>query len=216
LIVAGDVAHADVRGYTLKEQFFREASKKYKYVLFTYGNHDFYGSSLPITRDDHMNLIKPFNNVMILDNTYTTINGRRFGGSTLWYEPKGDEFEEIYHRWPDYNRISDGSDYKQWLTKENEEQNKFLNQLTDNDVLISHMMPTRYSVHADFKFSDTNHFFICEQTPLLMLKSVTAIHGHTHYPFDYTLGKSRIYCNPRAYPYEGSNENFKKLINLEL
>jgi hypothetical protein len=35
-------------------------------------------------------------------------------------------------------------------------------------------------------------------------------HGHTHEPFDYMIGDTRIVCNPRGYiNYEGCADNFK-------
>ena len=31
-------------------------------------------------------------------------------------------------------------------------------------------------------------------------------HGHTHFPFDYMIGETRVLCNPRGYlPYEADN-----------
>ena len=35
-------------------------------------------------------------------------------------------------------------------------------------------------------------------------------HGHTHEPFDYMIGETRIFCNPRGYiGYEKSASDFK-------
>lgn len=41
-------------------------------------------------------------------------------------------------------------------------------------------------------------------------------HGHTHEPFDYMIGETRVVCNPRGYiNYEAIADNFKlKVINL--
>jgi hypothetical protein len=33
------------------------------------------------------------------------------------------------------------------------------------------------------------------------------IHGHTHDSFDYTVGGTRVLCNPRGYAKNGVNEN---------
>ena len=32
-------------------------------------------------------------------------------------------------------------------------------------------------------------------------------HGHTHHPFDYVIGETRIVCNPRGYESDGYCEN---------
>jgi hypothetical protein len=32
-------------------------------------------------------------------------------------------------------------------------------------------------------------------------------HGHTHHPFDYMIGETRIVCNPRGYENDGYSED---------
>jgi hypothetical protein len=32
-------------------------------------------------------------------------------------------------------------------------------------------------------------------------------HGHTHHPFDYVIGSTRVVCNPRGYENDGYNED---------
>jgi hypothetical protein len=41
-------------------------------------------------------------------------------------------------------------------------------------------------------------------------------HGHTHHPFDYIVGETRVICNPRGYiNYEPEASNFK-LLTVEV
>ena len=41
-------------------------------------------------------------------------------------------------------------------------------------------------------------------------------HGHTHDPFDYMIGTTRIVCNPRGYDgYEGRADQFE-LVTVEI
>jgi hypothetical protein len=41
-------------------------------------------------------------------------------------------------------------------------------------------------------------------------------HGHTHHPFDYVIGETRIVCNPRGYiNHEPAASNFK-LLTVEI
>jgi hypothetical protein len=32
-------------------------------------------------------------------------------------------------------------------------------------------------------------------------------HGHTHHPFDYVIGETRVVCNPRGYENDGYSED---------
>jgi hypothetical protein len=32
-------------------------------------------------------------------------------------------------------------------------------------------------------------------------------HGHTHVPFDYMIGETRVVCNPRGYENDGYSED---------
>jgi hypothetical protein len=41
-------------------------------------------------------------------------------------------------------------------------------------------------------------------------------HGHTHYPFDYRIGSTRVVCNPRGYiNYEESADRWQ-LITVDI
>jgi hypothetical protein len=33
------------------------------------------------------------------------------------------------------------------------------------------------------------------------------VHGHTHYPVDYAIGRTRVFSNPRGYARNGQPEN---------
>ena len=80
-------------------------------------------------------------------------------------------------------------------------------------VVVGHHSPSHQSIHIDYArdtlmnggyHSDLDEFILDHPQVSLW------IHGHTHYPFDYTIGGTRIFCNPRGYlghdPYA---ENFK-------
>jgi hypothetical protein len=38
------------------------------------------------------------------------------------------------------------------------------------------------------------------------------VHGHTHSPFDYQVGATRIVCNPKG--YSGENPNFDPALTI--
>jgi hypothetical protein len=42
-------------------------------------------------------------------------------------------------------------------------------------------------------------------------------HGHTHEPFDYMIGSTRIVCNPRGYSgYEARADEFDATVGFEI
>lgn len=82
-------------------------------------------------------------------------------------------------------------------------------------VIISHMAPSRQSIHPKYKHdyhingaysSDLSQ--LIEQTPEIVLWC----HGHTHDSFDYPVGSTRVLANPRGYPmnYQAPQHNQKK------
>lgn len=69
-------------------------------------------------------------------------------------------------------------------------------------VVVGHHAPSRRSTHARYAHdtimnggysSDLDEFI--EERPEIQLWT----HGHTHHPFDYMIGKTRVVCNPRGY-----------------
>jgi Icc-related predicted phosphoesterase len=69
-------------------------------------------------------------------------------------------------------------------------------------VVVGHHAPSRQSTHPRYKddyllngaYSSSLDLFI-EDHPEIVLWT----HGHTHEPFDYVIGETRIVCNPRGY-----------------
>jgi hypothetical protein len=76
-------------------------------------------------------------------------------------------------------------------------------------VVVGHHSPSFQSVHEEYKtqylmngayHSDLSEFII--DHPQVKLWT----HGHTHHPFDYVIGETRIVCNPRGYVNDGYSE----------
>lgn len=86
-------------------------------------------------------------------------------------------------------------------------------------VVVGHHSPSKLSTHPRYAddtvmnggySSDMNEFI--EERPQIKLWT----HGHTHHPFDYVVGETRIVCNPRGYiNYEPEASNFK-LMTVEV
>jgi hypothetical protein len=80
-------------------------------------------------------------------------------------------------------------------------------------VVVGHHAPSRMSTHPNYQndtimngaySSDLSEFIL--DHPQIKLWT----HGHTHHPFDYAIGETRIVCNPRGYiGYEMEADDFK-------
>jgi hypothetical protein len=75
-------------------------------------------------------------------------------------------------------------------------------------VVVTHHAPSRQSIHPRFAGSPLNACFVSDAERLMGVERVVLwIHGHTHDSFDYTVGGTRVLCNPRGYAKNGVNEN---------
>jgi predicted phosphodiesterase len=87
---------------------------------------------------------------------------------------------------------------------------------TNKYVVVGHHAPSRLSTHEMYKHdtimnggysSDLEEFI--KERPQIRLWT----HGHTHHPFDYMVGETRVVCNPRGYTgYEARAEEWELLI----
>ena len=80
-------------------------------------------------------------------------------------------------------------------------------------VVVSHHCPSHQSVHEQYQ-GDTvmNGGFTsdCDEFIHYRPQIKLWVHGHTHHPFDYVIGTTRVVCNPRGYiNYEHFAADFK-------
>jgi hypothetical protein len=77
-------------------------------------------------------------------------------------------------------------------------------------VVVGHHSPSYQSVHESYRnehlmngayHSDLSEFIL--DHPQIKLWT----HGHTHHPFDYMIGETRVVCNPRGYESDGYSED---------
>jgi hypothetical protein len=77
-------------------------------------------------------------------------------------------------------------------------------------VVVGHHSPSFQSAHEMYRqdtlmngayHSDLSEFIL--DRPQIKLW----VHGHTHHPFDYMIGETRVVCNPRGYESDGYSED---------
>ncbi len=214
-VIAGDLAEINqTRGFNNSVTFLKELKKIYKHILCIPGNHDaWYGDFAKL--ESAMDALAKETEISVLKTgAVQIINGQRFMGDTLWYEEHPDM--KNYGNYIDFRRINVGSN-EEIFAKGRKFKEFIKANATSEDVIISHILPTFKAVEARFKNAPTNMFFVndCEDL-IASIKPKLWIFGHTHFPFDFKLGDTRMYCNPLAYPNEGSNPDFAKKVLVKI
>ena len=186
VIIAGDL-HPDA---TLRQEFLGMIEEQCP-VAFIEGNHDFYYGN------------------MEYKSKSIVLNGIRIFLTTLW-TPIENSIDEFYFD----NYISDARvirNYSPYLmTEYNKRSIKEIEQ-SNADIVVTQHAPSYKSVHEKYRHSYLNFAFANNLDGLIEKKKNIKlwVHGHTHDPFDYTIGETRIVCNPLGYPNESNIQGFK-------
>lgn len=208
-------------------EFFKNCCKEFKHVLYVMGNHEYYHGDYAHTIPYLKEHLK-YDNLHILDNEVIKIDDLTFIGGSLWTDMNKEDPITIN------TALSYMNDYRQIRNSKHNENGRFLPQDTveehkamlklikdtlaesnpkDRFVVVGHHAPSKLSTHPRYKddhyvngcySSDLSEFILDNR----QIKLWT--HGHTHYKFDYMIGTTRVFCNPRGYDgYEDAADNFK-------
>lgn len=213
LVLAGDIHNFGHSYWPI--EIFKILTVKYPNIVFVTGNHEFYGTSPAKVAETVALIEKTFPTVHYLKyGEPVVINGQRFVGDTLWF--RNDPLNQLYE-----NLLSDFRQIKSfnpWVYDTCEKAIKgFIANLQEGDVLITHHLPTSLSIHPKYKGEQSNRFFLCDISELILeRKPALALHGHTHERVNGLLGETRVLANPMGYKSEFTNIDFWDQLNIEL
>ena len=220
LVLAGDI---DIKG---RVDWINTIASKFNHVIYVLGNHEFYNGTMDsIYRKTRENLA---DNVHLLENESITIKALSdsstmyddvtFHGATLWSDfLNGDpiSYLQCAQAMTDYRIIRAGNgEYKftpQIAHSLHNTSKVFLQEnVKEGDVVVTHMAPSFLSVHEKYKHDMyINGAYASDLSELILnTKPKLWFHGHMHDSFDYTIGDTRILCNPRGYVGEELNSEF--------
>jgi predicted phosphodiesterase len=222
VVLAGDI-HQGVQAIEWGRQAFPAHP-----IVQVAGNHEFYGGVqqevLAGMREAAARL-----GVHLLENDCAVIGGVQFAGCTGWtdyalYERPGRpramgadaamaagrrriiDYDLV--RWADADAADGVRDFRptdsvalhrgsrQWLGAQLAEP------FDGRRVVVTHHLPSWFSVSPEFAAADTNPGFASDMDDLFDGVDLW-IHGHTHSSHDYYAGGTRVVCNPRGYPWRG-------------
>jgi len=197
-------------------------------IIYINGNHEYYREAWP--------KLIAFNkaqctgtNVLFLENDDFTIGDTRFLGCTLWTD------FNLYGNVP-FAELMAGqymNDFR--LIRKSPEYSKFrpadalrihresifwlkncLKEPAAKTVVVTHHAPSPKSIPDELNNSPLNPGYASNLEDLILQYQPDLwIHGHLHTPANYSIGKTRIICNPRGYPNQYNN-GFNPALVVEL
>lgn len=218
LILAGDICMAKYIDLDDPANFFKTVSKDFKDVIYVLGNHEHYRSLFNDTVNDCKQLLSSYPNIHVLNNESIIIDNVKFIGTTLWTDMnKGDPMTlyNIRHMMSDYQVIKYRDEQGNYYALRPEVTysehriavDYIANTLAEDPdiptVVVSHHAPSLQSIHPKYG-NDVimNGGYASELSNMFTDNLKLWVHGHTHTPFDYTIGETRVICNPHGYPNE--------------
>ena len=207
--------------------FLKRVSFQFPHVVYVAGNHEFYHfrwfETIDVLRDE----CAQFPNVYFLEQDCKKINDVTFIGGTLWTDMNNNDpltMHAIRDMMNDFRIIrNDKAGFTALRPADTVVRHKNMlkyiqtvieGKFDEKFVVCGHHAPSKLSTHEQYKdetlmngaySSDLSEFIL--DHPQIKLWT----HGHTHHPFDYTIGETRIVCNPRGYegyePESGWNPN---------
>jgi DNA repair exonuclease SbcCD nuclease subunit len=191
-------------------------------VIYIAGNHEFYNGKFYAGIDYLREECAKYPNVYFLENDTKVIDDVTFVGATLWTDMnKGDPLtmHAIEGMMNDFRIIRNDKrsfapmSARDVVGRHARTLQYFRSVLAEQHdrkfVVVGHHSPSFQSVHEMYQaqtlmnggyHSDLSEFIM--DHPQIKLWT----HGHTHFPFDYKIGETRVVCNPRGYENDGYSE----------
>lgn len=212
--------------------FLKRVSFQFPHVVYVAGNHEFYHGKWKASLQDLRNTCAQFSNVYFLEQDIKEIGDFTFVGATLWTDcNKGDPLtlHALSGMMNDYRTIRNDehgfTKLRPAHTMHRHQQTlgyfkKVLDDRKDKKiVVVGHHSPSHKSIHPNYAndmvmnggyHSELSEFIL--DHPQVVLWT----HGHTHVPFDYHIGTTRIVCNPRGYAGWDENADRFKLAYIDV
>jgi len=212
-------------------KFFKECCERFPYVVYVLGNHEHYSYDVQETLA-YLKQELDYDNLHILENETVDILDYTFIGATTWTNMNDEDSLTLYHTTSmmnDFQSIKNSArTLNEWgkparLTPEDtvefhKKSMDYINHVVDNGpdkkyIVVAHHCPSFKSVHPKYAHDKImNGAFASDLDDFIAYRPQIKLwtHGHTHEPFDYEIGITRIVCNPRGYVgHEYRAESFK-------
>jgi len=214
IILAGDILN--LRDKEHVKTTFERFGEMYGTVVYTPGNHEYYGTTPAKGQAVLRSLRKTGIWVLDEDARAVTIGHQRFVGGTGWFPCTTFSVHPAnQQRLGDYIHIRDIAAFP---FEQNERLRAYLlDNLRSDDVLILHHLAHNNSIAPSYKNDAFNAFFLTGFDSIVEdVSPKLIVHGHTHTKMVWSAGGTTCVTNPLGYPGEESQERFDQNQNIEL
>lgn len=222
VILAGDI-HTQNRLHLLLDQI-----PPYIQVFFVAGNHEYYRQTFEEVNEYLEGLEQKYNFIFLNNKMAKIGNIPIFGGTMFtdflldgetarWFAEHDAQqciadFACIQRKGDKENRDWRIADHKAEFEKFRKELTVFITMTEGSPkrMVVTHFIPHPKSVHPRFARSNLNPYFTADMEKYLGWDGWW-LHGHGHDTFEYKLGDTQVYANPRGYATEnqgGFRDNF--------
>jgi len=203
--------------------FFKRCSFQFPHVIYIMGNHEFYNGKFYAGINYMREECAKYPNVYMLEQDMKIIDDVVFVGGTLWTNMNRRDpltMHAIEGMMNDFRIIrNDARNYAAMSALDvairHDKTLAYIEHIVHEHrnkkcVVVGHHSPSFQSVHPTYAHenlmnggyhSDLSEFIL--DHPQIKLWT----HGHTHHPFDYMIGETRIVYNPRGYENDGYSED---------
>ena len=202
--------------------FFKRCSFQFPHVIYIMGNHEFYNGKFFAGIDYMREELAKYPNIYMLEQDTKIIDDVTFVGATLWTDMnRGDPLtmHAIEGMMNDFRIIrNDKRSFATMSARDVADRHArtlgyFRSVLAEQHdrkfVVVGHHSPSFQSCHPMYG-NDTlmNGGYHSDLSEFIMDHPQVKLwtHGHTHHPFDYVIGETRVVCNPRGYENDGYSE----------
>lgn len=203
--------------------FLKRCSFQFPHTIYVAGNHEFYHGKWHRTLDVLAAECEKFPNVYFMERGSKKIDDVTFIGSTLWTDMnKADpltlhavrdmmmDYKCIRKEFEGYTTLKPHDTVQRHRQSLDYIKSVVAERGDEKFVVVGHHSPSFQSVSDMYKseylmngaYHSSLEEFILDR-PQIKLWT----HGHTHHPFDYMIGETRIVCNPRGYEADGYHED---------
>jgi hypothetical protein len=226
------------------QEFFQEASLWYRDVVYVMGNHEHYHGDYSRSHEIITDMLHRLNlrNVHFLNQSQVELHGYTFLGGTLWTdfnrrdpltlqsaEHMMRDFQAVKHsvkgrrtgnwKFLPTDALSEHDSTVKWL-KNTLDQRRAQDINNNRVIVVGHHAPSMLSIHDKYQHDyQMNGCYASDLSNVMLDYPEIQLwtHGHMHDDFDYTIGSTRVVCNPRGYiGYEArANGHQPKIIELE-
>jgi predicted phosphodiesterase len=219
--------------------FFERCAANFPHVIYVMGNHEYYHSDFATALGDMRRKLEHLPNLYVMERDVKVIGDVTFIGGTLWTDMNNQDSLTLYHMrtmMNDFRVITNSTTPVHFKTEQGEfrtrvgkfspedaveehvKMKQYIQSVVQGNhdikyVVVGHHSPSKQSTHEMYAhdtvmnggYSSDLDEFIADH-PQIRLWT----HGHTHHPFDYQIGQTRVVCNPRGYiGYEPEAADFE-------